>query len=104
MITVKLSLEDGSYRAVSNGHAGWCNGNDIVCASVSTIMFTLMGAIENLCSVGAREIEVEDGRISLSCEPKSEEDLIAAELLFDAAQIGILQLQAEYPGYVRLEE
>lgn len=104
MIRVKIRNENGHYSAVSDGHAGWCAGNDIVCAAVSAIMFTLMGAIENLSMAGLRENGIADGHIDISCKPKSDEDRFVASVLFNAAIIGILQLQEEYPDYVRLEE
>lgn len=102
MIAVKITRKDGQYRAVSSGHADYNPGNDIVCASVSTIMFTLMGAVENLTDAGLRHNSVEGGHIDIRCKPMSETDKYVAALLFNAAIIGVLQVQEKYPDCVQL--
>ena len=82
-----------------SGHAGYAEtGKDIVCAGVTALAQTLIGAIEALTR---DEIEYErsSGRADIHCGDLSEE----GKLLVDSFFIGICQIADEFPDYVRIE-
>lgn len=64
MILVKYSLENGYYtHMVVTGHAEYAEyGNDLICASVSSIMFGLMNCLDEYqdvtINVGENKIEI----------------------------------------------
>ena len=63
MILVKYSLENGYYtHMVVTGHAEY--GNDLICASVSSIMFGLMNCLDEYqdvtINVGENKIEIKN--------------------------------------------
>lgn len=41
MIRISITYSDNAAEITARGHAGYCPGNDIVCASVSTLLQTL---------------------------------------------------------------
>lgn len=66
MILVKYSLENGYYtHMVVTGHAKYAEyGNDLICASVSSIMFGLMNCLDEYqdvtINVGENNIEIKN--------------------------------------------
>ena len=55
MITVTFRVSDqGLIEKMSiKGHAGYADsGNDIVCASASTLLYTAIASLEDLCGLG----------------------------------------------------
>lgn len=101
MITLRFTHKENQYRAVSDGHADYNTGNDIVCAAVSAIMFTLIGSLANLTenSSQLRNI-VEDGHMDIRFRAVNETDRYVAALLFNSAIIGVAQICEKYPDHV----
>lgn len=58
MITVKYSAKDGDYTYLSvKGHADFAEyGKDLICASVSSITFGLMNALDDIDGVTIRDL------------------------------------------------
>ena len=82
-----------------SGHAGYAEtGKDIVCAGVTALAQTLIGAIEALTR-DEIEYEISSGRADIHCGDLSEE----GKLLVDSFFIGICQIADEFPDYVRIE-
>ena len=98
MIKAKFSrCEDGYIRLQIDGHAGYGEeGDDIVCAAVSGIFYSLCGYLSNFCSEGTSLDRLSSGCADVSCGQDGEEAM-------KLACIGIWQISLTYPGYVEVE-
>ena len=96
MIVVTI---DQSQITVS-GHAEYApRGQDIVCASVSTLVQCLVHALEVL-TPGRAECWANTGNAGITILHPSDE----TQLLIEAFGIGMADIAAAYPGNVRLVE
>ena len=80
-----------------DGHAGWASaGNDIVCAALSAVSYTLLGFLLN-AGEDIEEIsqEVDSGRVVVLCRGNERIDTA-----FEMALIGYLQIEKQYPHHV----
>ena len=87
----------GTHYLSILGHAGYSTeGNDIVCAAVSTVSWTLLGFLLN-AGDDIEEIthETEPGTVVVLCKGKERIDTA-----FEMAIIGYLQIEKQYPAYV----
>lgn len=81
-----------------SGHAGYdSEGNDIVCAAVSSAVMLVCNAVTDFFKASA-EVDVEENRITLTLN----EDNIPAQQLIKAFY-GHLEMIAEEHGRVKLE-
>lgn len=93
MIVVRVSGNEITMQ----GHAGYAKaGPDLVCCAASVLAFTLAGALENLAGETKCQFAPGDACITFAKTAN-------AKLLVEAFLIGILQLQAQYPGHVMVE-
>lgn len=84
-----------------DGHAGYAPiGQDIVCAAVSTLTETLIGALEELTE---NRISVEEGPGFSHIRFKDDPDHDAV-ILLDAFQIGAEAIAGLYPEYVQVKK
>ena len=82
-----------------SGHANYAEtGKDIVCAGVTALAQTLIGAIEALTR-DEIEYEISPGRADIHCGNLSKE----GKLLVDSFFIGVCQIADEFPDRVRIE-
>lgn len=96
MIQVTYTFSETLHDLVIKGHAEYNNGNDIVCAGVSAITYTLAGYLLNKRDAGA-SVELESGQGSLQCLRTPHTD-IAIEM----AMIGFCQIANTYPNNVSI--
>jgi uncharacterized protein YsxB (DUF464 family) len=98
MIKTKFSRgSDGRFRLQIDGHACYGGeGNDIVCAAVSGIFYSLCGYLSNFCSEGSDLDRFGPGYAFVSCDESGEEAM-------KLACVGIWQISLIYPGYVEVE-
>jgi uncharacterized protein YsxB (DUF464 family) len=82
------------------GHAGFGEyGSDIVCAAVSAIAYTALGALDEL--TGIRNYTERDGYIKCSIPSDTPEDARSkARIILEAMTIGFKQIENEYGKYV----
>ncbi len=106
MITIEYSKEKRSrtiqYSLSAEGHAGYApEGQDIICAAVSTLFCTLANALSDS---GASELDVclEPGNSGICCEAAYSDFEI--EAMFRFAMIGLEMLEEQYPDYVEILE
>lgn len=80
------------------GHAYYAkSGYDIVCAAVSTAMWTLIRSIEEL--TGSKiKYDVSPGRATINYEELSE----SGELLVDSFFIGVREIASEFPKNITI--
>lgn len=87
--------EDG-FCVVISGHANYApEGQDIVCASVSALLYGLIGYLGTVEQSKVRVRKLVRGYAELTCSQAGEEAL-------RMACIGILQVSERYPAHVRV--
>lgn len=96
MIDAGFFKEEDGFRVIIAGHAGYApEGQDIVCASVSTMLYAMIGYLSTLKGSGCQVHKIQKGYAEISCSALGEEAL-------RMACIGILQVSEQYPQHVRL--
>ncbi len=106
MTNIELIYNDNNKieKVTVNGHANYSNGDDIVCASVSTLTQT---AILGLVKVVGLDInyDVEDGFLTFDIpQDLSYEDGIMVDAIMQTMKEGLLDLESGYKKFVKLEE
>ena len=89
----------GTHYLSVTGHANWAAaGNDIVCAALSAISYTLLGFLLN-AEEDTEELsqETDSGRVVILCKGNQRIDTA-----FEMALIGYLQIEKQYPHHVRV--
>ena len=95
MIRVNYLREGERHRLSVTGHAGYAtHGNDIVCAGVSSISYTLLVYLHH---IGARLNEARADSGDLLIDAKGGKMTDGA---FDMALVGYLQIAKKYPQHV----
>lgn len=86
---------DGTYRGFSvSGHAGYAkSGQDIVCASVSSLVINTVNAIEALTENAGVCEQVESGTIRFKFSSGSDEK---GQLLVQALDMGLSNISKEH--------
>jgi len=102
MITIYTGIKGNAYYMESKGHADYEPGNDIVCAAVSSLMFTLAGAVTNLSGGGKKVIREGEGQMSIRYWPRDMEDSQNMKVIWNTIIIGLLQIVKKYPKNVKL--
>lgn len=92
------------YKLKATGHAGYASmGNDdIVCAGVSTILYTLANFLD---SIGADDLSGSDsdnGNFYIECNAMANDDAVSTA--FRMAVFGLSLLAEQYPDNVDVDE
>ena len=96
MIHASFFHEDCGFRVIIEGHANYApEGQDIVCASVSSLLYALIGYLRTCGDGRCRVHKLKKGYAEMSCSFECEEFL-------RMACIGILQISEQYPECVRV--
>ena len=95
MIEIYSHRRGGKCRLYVQGHAGYCPGNDIVCAGVSA----LIGALTQYASTHSHyrhvRCRVHKGETFFACGEGAADG-------FDMIVYGLAAVAAAYPDYVRV--
>lgn len=98
MIAVNIGKHGDWITVSATGHAGYAEaGQDIVCASVSALMLALHSWLAN----GGAETKAafrEPGNAYLTFRCSKRSEAVARMIL-----CGVASIQAEYPGFVKLD-
>ena len=100
MIKIEV-LRDGDriVSISSKGHAGYAErGEDLVCAGVSTVLFGLMNALDEL----SKQITLEKKKNSLYIRSDIDDQAINAYLR--CGYIQLKTIEEVYPEYIQIEE
>ncbi len=100
MIRAIYHKEEDAHLLMLSGHAEYADhGEDIVCAGASSIVYALLGWLENhsedLEYVNA---DVHAGDVKIACEGGEK-----TAAVFEMTAIGLLQLADSYPDHVSIE-
>lgn len=99
-INIVRDKEGFIWEYVVKGHAGYAkNGKDIVCAAVTAIACTGVGALEDI--LGIEGSIVGDGYVKcvLPCDIKND-DKQKAKIILDTIVIGFKQIELSYKKYI----
>lgn len=82
------------------GHSGYgTSGNDIVCAAISAVSQTAIGAMQEL--IGGCEYVIEDGYMNCAIPANiSDNKEKEASLILEVIVVGLKQIELSYKGYV----
>lgn len=99
MIKADFRVGDHDYDLIIQGHAGYSDaGNDIVCAGVSAIAYTLLGFLDNHSDdIESISAQVKSGDLCIRCSGGEK-----VRLAYDMALIGIQQIAMKYPRHVQV--
>lgn len=95
-----VEINYSNYKLTAKGHAGGVAGTDIVCASISTLFYTLAYNLTDE-SIADRLIVKDYGEVKeVSCIPINEAKVKA---IYDVILGGIRMIAEEYPDKVQIK-
>lgn len=93
---IEIIRHDGGFSVC--GHAGYAeDGYDIVCASVSTLVYSLIASIEELTD-DVIQYETEKGNATIDHGQLSERGQLLVDAFFVSAEL----ISTAYPQYVQI--
>lgn len=96
---IKVSHKDNCISV--KGHAYYAKpGEDVVCAGVSALLFSLIESLDALTPDKIEYLILAKGNIEIKHGNLSER----AKLLIDSFFVGVQLIVEKYPGYVRVEK
>ena len=96
MIHAGFFKEENTLRVIISGHANYApHGEDIVCASVSTLFYSLLGYLRTVSKSRLKVVKIQSGYAEITCD-------ITCEEFLRMTCIGILQVCEQYPQCVTL--
>ncbi|RHQ17435.1 ribosomal-processing cysteine protease Prp [Lachnospiraceae bacterium AM48-27BH] len=105
MVTITSKNEKNRYEWEIKGHAGFKSGNDIVCAAVSAITYTLVQMLLNMQernAFGELDYLLEDGYASVKATVRpthmQEMNTVTETILG-----GYMLLESKYPDHVTMD-
>lgn len=98
-----VSYDPEQFRIEIKGHAGMAPaGRDLACASVSTLVFTLMNAASAVEEYRTHIMTCKkDACIRVECDPDQEHEQLCSEM-FRTIMFGFEALQELHPEYIHL--
>lgn len=104
MITVTYYRQYGRVTVQGHAHSGQ-PGQDLVCAAVSALVYTLaanVGQLEESGQARVVSLRLEAGDAEIECRPKARYTAIAARI-FAAVCVGFEILAANHPQFITYE-
>ena len=103
MIKAEFFTKKGSIvKFVLDGHAGYSDGDDIVCASVSSVAWATLNGMEKVAEIKFG-YETGEGYIYFVLpEDINENEKVSADLLLDTLYLYLKELEDQYPDYIKL--
>ncbi len=103
MIKAEFFTKKGNIvKFVIDGHAGFSDGDDIVCASVSSVAWAVLNGLENVAGIKFG-YETGEGYIYFVLpEDITKNDQKNAGLLLDTLYLYLTELEDQYPDYISL--
>ena len=105
MITVELKKTENTITGFTvEGHAGFAEeGEDIVCASVSSVVWCTVNGILSVADIPA-DCESRDGFVSCNLPSLTDEKRQQADLLLESMEAFLRELMGQYPDFVKVME
>ncbi len=110
MIGIKLFKNQETINKIEvNGHSGYADaGEDIICASISVLMFTLIESMDGVLKLSSKQYTYKiDPRVPfMSLEIKydklSNEEINIAKALTDTFELGVIKSSEDYRDFVEI--
>ena len=97
----RISYDAGSYTLTASGHAGaGARGEDLICAGVSTLMFTLEAVVMANREAMMPTVVHRDGEITVRCMPGKGARRRCRQI-YETIYTGLQMLSEQYPAYVQ---
>lgn len=110
MIRISIQQEaDGWIRSIqATGHAGYAEkGSDIICAAVTALMATMVGALQDIAGVEPEAV-LDEGHLAISVGDKdrySAQESERVSTLMRTLVLGCRQIEASYgERYLRITQ
>ena len=105
MIKIDIFKSNGRIvKAEMDGHSGYSDGDDIVCAAVSSVSHAVLNGMEKLANI-TFGYEVGDGYLFFVLpDDMNSRQMEDAELLTNTFLLFAKSLEKQYPDYVRVTE
>jgi uncharacterized protein YsxB (DUF464 family) len=107
MVSVKLVMDSQKQYSgfICSGHAAYAKlGRDIVCAAISILTQTIIGALEEILKIPL-DVEADAATGYLKCcWVNCPEQLEQIQLLVKTLILGLTAIQTEYPNHISLGE
>ncbi len=105
MIKVDVYKKENSIvKFVMDGHAGYSEGDDIVCAAASSVAWMTVNGIENVAGIHCG-YEAGDGYIFFILpDDLTKLEVQNADLLLDSFFMYIKELESQYPDYIKVTQ
>lgn len=105
MTNITLKRENGYIVSFEvKGHSGFApEGEDIVCASISSVVWTVINGLENVLGLGV-SYKAEDGYVSCKLPPLSENERKMADVLLESMSRFFDDLEENYGRFISKTE
>ena len=105
MTTVEFKRTENKITAFTvSGHSGYAEeGEDIVCASVSSVVWCTVNGLSEIAGLPV-EYESRDGFVSCSVPTLSPSEREKADLLLESMAIFMQSLSEQYEQFVKIME
>lgn len=102
-ISIVKNKDGFVYGFEACGHSGYAeHGKDIVCAAISALAYTAVGAVSEMTKVEA-DWSYKDGYMLYMVHSDiAENDRSIVKTILDAIVIGFKQIELSYKGYVSI--
>jgi uncharacterized protein YsxB (DUF464 family) len=99
MTKVRYEKNGNQFILTAQGHANYGEkGKDILCSSVSTLVYTLANAVDNMGAVD--ELILRDGDIRIVASPNDDISTDILETVFTVIIGGFEMLQTKYKDHI----
>ncbi len=105
MTTVELKRTENKITAFTvSGHSGYAEeGEDIVCASVSSVVWCTVNGLSEIAGLPV-EYESRDGFVSCTVPPLSPSEREKADILLESMATFLATLSGQYGNFVKVME
>src|SRR5574343_188032 len=106
VVSVVVKINKNSFSLKFSGHADYDPGNDIVCAGISTLFYTLLGALLNVKDKYDKQITIffSENQGLINCVFIKSKMLAKYQIsiILDTVYLGMKQIELKYPDNVRI--
>lgn len=105
MIKVDIFIKQNSiFKFQMDGHAGYSEDEDIVCAAASSAVWMTINGVENVANVKCG-YETGDGYVSFILpDDLAQEEKSKTDLLLNSFLLYIKELESQYSKYIKVTE
>jgi len=105
MIKIEFYKKQNSiFKFTINGHANYSEGDDIVCAAVTSVAWSTINGIENVAKVNCG-YETGDGYIFfILADDLTKSEIERSDILLNSFFMYIKELESQYSDYIKVTQ